>query len=446
MSRLVSALDRETLKRLLEMGGDRGQRRQFVLDASQGMAADAVLELVRAASGEGAPISSAMLRMLSKMGRHAERLPAHRKPVAETQLREQIGELVRGWALTDPNPDGYALALQKMAQAAPTLVVAEDAQYTPEPERILKMACEVNAVGDALDRAVDALVQHGRQAVVLDVLEQAPAAGAATAWIGARAVTPDAVRAVLSTIPVDLPLLDRLIARLGVVAADPLLDALADSESRPVRRAILDRVQRFGQELGPKLAPRLADKRWFVVRNLLYVAAEMPQPPPGLDAAPFRQHAEARVRREAYRLGFRVPAERARALCTALADAEPGLQRLALATAADGGCPDAAVPLVATIASDAEQESDLRLGAIRVLGAAGGPLALEVLLRLTQIRRRSLLDTMRAAGPAPEFIAALGALGAFRGDRRARERLEAAARLRDPAVQRVVAEALKETR
>ena len=134
------------------------QRRQFILDASQGMAADAVLDLVKAASGEGAPVSKAMLRMLTKMGHHAERLPENRKPLAEVELREQVGELVRGWALTDPNPDGYALALQKMAQSAPTLVAAEDVRYAPEPERILQMACEVNAVGDALDRAVDALV------------------------------------------------------------------------------------------------------------------------------------------------------------------------------------------------------------------------------------------------------------------------------------------------
>jgi hypothetical protein len=127
-----------------------------------------------------------------------------------------------------------------------------------------------------------------------------------------------------------------------------------------------------------------------------------------------------------------------------LADAEPGLRRLALAAAAEAGCPDAAVPLVVSIASDAGQELDLRLGAIQVVRAAGGPLALEVLLRLTEIRRRSLLDAMRGTKPAPEFLAALAALGGFRGDRRARERLEAAARLRDPAVQRVVAEALKE--
>jgi len=243
--------------------------------------------------------------------------------------------------------------------------------------------------------------------------------------------------------PPDLALVDRFLERLGVAAADPLFDALAESESRPVRRAILDRLLRFGEELGSKLVPRLADERWYVVRNLLHLAAELPRPPEGLEAARFRHHADARVRREAYRLLFRDPGERTRSLCTALSDAEPGLQRLALAAAAEGGCPDPAVPLVVAIASDAEQESDLRVGAIRVLAGHGGRLALEALLGLTEIRRRSIIDAMRSTAAAPEFLAALGALGSFAGDRRARQRLQAASRLRDPAVQKVVGEALK---
>jgi HEAT repeat protein len=149
------------------------------------------------------------------------------------------------------------------------------------------------------------------------------------------------------------------------------------------------------------------------------------------------------VRREAFRLLFRDPAERTRALCTALSDAEPGIQRLALASAAEGGCPDPAVPLVVTIASDSDQDSDVRVGAIRVLAARGGGLALDALLRLTEIRRRSIFDAMRSTAMPAEFLAALAALGAFHGDRRARERLEAALRLRDPVVHKVAAEAMK---
>jgi hypothetical protein len=119
------------------------------------------------------------------------------------------------------------------------------------------------------------------------------------------------------------------------------------------------------------------------------------------------------------------------------------MQRLALAAAAEGGCPEPAVPLVVNIASDADRESDVRVGAIRVLAAQGGRMALDVMLRLTEIRRRSIFDAMRSSAMPAEFLAALGALGSFPAERRARERLEAASRLRDPVVQKVVQEALR---
>ncbi len=443
MSRLISALDQNTLKRLLDMGGDLSQRRQFILDASQGMAMDAVLDLVKAASGEGAPISGAMLRMLTKMGHHAERAPPGRRVFAETELRDQVGELVRGWALADPNPDGYALALQRMASAAPTLLAAEETQFAPEPDRLVKMACEAEATGAALERAVDQLIGQVRLTVVLDILDRAPPDSHVAAVVAARVLTPAAVRSVLEVLPIDLALLDRLLARMGADAADPMLDVLSETESRQGRRAILGRLARLGVELGPRIIPRLTDERWYVVRNLLCLAAELPTPPEGLDVTPYRQHPDQRVRREALRLLFKNPVERARAICTALADAEQGVQRLALASAADAGCPEPAVPLVVRIASDADLESDVRVGAIRVLAAHGGPMALDALLRLTEIRRRSILDMMRTTAASTEFLAALGALGAFASDRRARERLEAATRLRDPAVQKIVADALK---
>jgi hypothetical protein len=357
-----------------------------------------------------------------------------------------VGELVKGWALADPNPDSYALALQRMAAAAPTLVTAEETQFAPEPERVIKMACETDATGDALDRAVDQLVGQVRFGVVLDILGRAPPNGLVAAVVAAKVLTPAAIRSVLEIHPIDLALLDRLIAKMGLDAADPMLDVLAETESRQARRAILDRLMRFGEEVGPKLIPRLGDERWYVVRNLLYLAAELPRSPEGLNLAAFRQHPEQRVRREVLRLLFKDPAERTRAICTALSDAEPGVQRLALANAAEGGCPEPAVSLVVRIAFDVDRESDVRVGAIRVLSAHGGAMVLDALLRLTEIRRRSIIDVMRSSGASPEFLTALAALGAFVSDRRARGRLEAAVRLRDPAVQKVVAEALKGTR
>ncbi len=101
-----------------------------------------------------------------------KRGPAPRRTIAETGLREQIAELVQGWALADPNPDGYATALKKMSQAAPTLVTAQEARFIPEPERIVQMACESGAAGPPVTRAVDDLLVAGRLGTVLEFLQR----------------------------------------------------------------------------------------------------------------------------------------------------------------------------------------------------------------------------------------------------------------------------------
>lgn len=441
MSKLISALDRQTLARLLEMGGDLTQRRRFVLDASQGMAVDAVVELVRAASGAGAPISRSMLRMLTKLGHHAEKGGAVARAMAENDLREQVAELVRGWELADPNPGGYGAALERMAQAAPALVAPGEAQFVPEPRRVLEMACETGGTGDAVARAVDQLVLDGRLIEALEVVDLAPRLSAATEAIAARAATPESVRVLLASQPVDFTLLDRVLAHTTDAAAEPMLDSLATSESRMMRRALLDRLIRIGPPLGPHLMPRLGDERWYVVRNLLHLAAELPAAPEGLNAAQYTQHPDLRVRREALRVLFKDPAVRTRAICTALADEDPRVKWLALAAAADGGCPEPAVPLVVALATG-DEESELRVAAIRTLSAEGGRLALDALLRLTHMRR-SMLGNVKRVASEPEFLAALAALGRFTADHRARERLEQAAESKDPEIAKIATDALK---
>ena len=445
MSRLISALEPRTLERLLDMGGDLAQRRQFLLDASQGMAVDAVVDLVRAASGTGAPISNAMIRMLTKLGHHAERGPAPRRQLAETGLREQVAELVTGWGLADPNPGGYTLALQRMVQVSPTLVAAAEAAYAPEPLRVVQMAAETGAAGDPLERAVDELLQAGRLSDLLATLERAPAPSAATEMIRARSVTTDTLRRLLGASPPDFGLVEQLVAALQQEALPTMLDVLAESESRQVRRGIIDRLVRQGDALAPLLAPRLTDERWSVIRNILSLAAELPRVPPGLEAGPFRQHADTRVRREAMRVLFRHPVERTRAICAALTDDDPRTKRLALSAVGPEGWPEAAVPLLVTLASDREQDDDLCVSALRALAVQGGRLALDALLGMTVPKRRTIVGAITGAQASPVFLAAVTALGAYRAEPRARERLEALARGHDTGAAQAARDALKGT-
>src|SRR5262249_52962956 len=92
---LIAALDPATLRRLVWMGGDAAQRHQFVRDAVNGMAADAVLEIVKAAASVGQQtISHSLLRMLAKLATHAKRGSELARPRADREFRQQVGRLL----------------------------------------------------------------------------------------------------------------------------------------------------------------------------------------------------------------------------------------------------------------------------------------------------------------------------------------------------------------
>ena len=123
----------------------------------------------------------------------------------------------------------------------------------------------------------------------------------------------------LSVEPPDLVLLDRILAIVGFDAAAPLLDELATSRSRTVRRALLERLGKMGPAIATDVMARLDDQRWFVVRNLLALLEDWPEHPPEFTAMPYAIHPDPRVRRQALKLQLKMPAEREQAIAGALA-------------------------------------------------------------------------------------------------------------------------------
>lgn len=432
-SRLISDMRPDTLRRLIEMGGDSAQRRQFVLDASHGMAVDAVLEVVRAAADASQQVvSGSLMRMLSKLAAHAEQGAPQARTLADHALRDQVRTLLTGWDLADPNPEGYGLALQRMSQAAPVLEGAQRRVHPTEPERLVQMSLEVDAVGPNVYRACATLVDQGRLATLIDLLEQAPETGAAEE-LWSRAVSADTVRWVLESEPVDFGTLDRLLPRLAERAADPLLDALAAAEVRATRRAILERLIRLGPMLGPSISTRLSDERWYVKRNLLTLLDLLPEPPVGFSAVHWLSDPDPRVRLEALKIGLKSREERDAVVTRGLADAEHRLVHLALVGALQG-TPAEAVPQLIALVQNRQRPPDLRIQAIRVLGVSRAPEALEQLLALidggrTFFGRRRLLPKSR------ELLTALTALATGWGrEPRATELLAVAALSDDPQV------------
>ena len=430
-SRLIRAMKPETLRRLLEMGGDFTQRQRFALDATHGMAVDAVLEVVRAAADtSNQSISHSLVRMLSKMAAHAEQGGAAARPLAEAALREQVAGLLNGWSLDDPNPGEYGAALQRMAQAGPLFRGPTGSTAGAEDERLVQMGLEVNLVGPLAWRAIARMEEAGRLTALLDLLEGAPG-GSAVDEVWNRVATPDAVHRVLEQSPIDFRILDRLLARVGLDAADMLLDALAAAEERAVRRALLDRLVTIGAVLGPRLAGRLGDQRWYVVRNLLWLLDRLPELPPNFTPGTFSAHADARVRREALKLRLKVPAERDAALLDALKDQDEQAVRVGL-IAAQQNCPPAALPLVIARTQGRGTPAELRVLAIRVLGKSRAPQAFEELLRLCD-GGRSFLGKQKLPGMSLELVAAVSALaGGWPEDARARAVLQRATTAGDP--------------
>jgi len=433
-SKLVGALQPGTLRRLIEMGGDNAQRTKFAIDATHGLAVDAVLEIVRAmADASHKTVSEPLVRMLSKLAQHAEQGTVEARPQADEALREQVRDLLQGWTLDDPNPDAYTQALQKMSAAAPFHAARSEWQQSAEPLRIVQTALETGVLGFGAWRAIERLVAERHVGDLVDLLAVSPPSpDVGPLWT--RVTSPDVVRELASAEPPDFTTLDRVLPRLPVDGFEPLLDVLGASESRTTRRGLLDRLARAPRELGPVIATRLAgDIPWYVTRNLLLILDGLPALPDGFRAAAFIAHEDARVRREALKVSLKVPAEREPALLGALRDADPRMVRVALTAALDD-CPASAMPLITQIVHDGGVASELRVLAIKVLGRVRNVAALTALLEIAD-GGTNWLGRPRLAARSLELLAALMALAAgWRNDGRASVLLALAAASNDPDI------------
>ena len=141
------------------MGGDSGQRHQFLLNASRGMKGGSVLRLIEAASSsEEQKVSHPMLRMLGKLSQHAEASTGIQKRHALESIQEQVSDLVTGWTPEDPNPQEYTAALSEMSAADPDSFTARVRLASAEPRRVVDMAFEMDLVGDSVTKAVRQLI------------------------------------------------------------------------------------------------------------------------------------------------------------------------------------------------------------------------------------------------------------------------------------------------
>ena len=410
ISTMVSSLNPATLRRLLEMGGDLSQRRRFMLDAAQGMAVDAVMELVQAAAETSQQtISHSLVRLLTKLATHSEQgAAAEIRAGAESELRDHVKRLIGDWTLDDPNPGNYRVVLDHMAKAAPLFATTEASSNGPEPERIIQMSLELDSLGEPVSRAVDAMIRRGDLLRLFTLVSNAPERSRAAAAMWRQLASPEQLRAALRETPIDFTLVDHLVARLKLAAADPLLDTLEASPSRAVRRKLLELLVQLGPEAATVITTRLPDERWYVVRNMLMLLADLGDQNVELGTS-YARHADGRVRREAIRILVGAPATRERAICAGLDDSDERVFRVAL-QAASGQCPLSAVAILQRRVIEGTLDAELISHAIAVIASVRTTEVLEWLMERAAGSSRRLFGRPRLAPKSPAMLAALSGL------------------------------------
>jgi hypothetical protein len=437
VSKMVSALNPETLKRLLDMGGDVHQRRRFVLDAAQGMTVEAVVDLVKAAAeAEQRQVSNSFIRMLSKLALHARKNEeGNRRALAEGALRDQVSRLLGQWSDNDPNPTSYRMALEHVSRTAPSEASIAIPNFC-EPERLVKMAVEVGVGGAKVDVAVEKLASQGNPhvAALLDMLDAAPEASPVADGIWMQLVKRETLRQLVSATRVDPVLVERFAKRQGSGAATVLLDALAAVQEGKWHDRLVDIVAALGDGAAPAVLIRMRGAPWNLQRDYLAILSRMPTPPRGFDATGFLKHAEPSVRREAARLCLKMAELRERTMITALADTDDRVLFIALNGAMEH-CSGGAARLIMRRMDQGEfKDATLRVLAVRAIATQQTEESLEWLVRRVVTRTR-WLKRLKLVARSSEALAALAAIaGLWRDHPKAATALALAAKSADSEV------------
>ena len=438
ISGMVGALQPETLQRLLDMSGDNRQRRKFVLDASQGMTVEAVVELVKAAAdAEQQTISHSLVRMFSKLARHAGDADETKRTIADHSLREQVVRLIRQWTLDDPNPESYRMVLEEISRRGPVEISHSPFSLECEPDRVVKMGLEVGVMGTRVERAVATMMEAHQVTELLDLVDGAPdAAVAGQVWREIEDL--DVLRQVLEEERIDYGLAARLVKRMRLAAIMPLLDAIETREEGKARDRLMEMLVSVGPDAGPYIATRMRTAPAALQRDCLVALGRLDRLPAGMDPGAYLMHPEPMVRREAVRLFLKVPETREQTMIAALSDPDDRTVFQALSVAQDG-CPDEGVAIIRQRVDDEELDASLRALGIRTVGSSRRDRATREWLLRRVVGRTKWLRRKKLLPHTPEMLAALSALAAFwTGDPDADEAVNAALRSKDADVRNAV--------
>ena len=357
--------------------------------------------------------------------------------VDEASLVLTDEEIARGeWLSTHPvDPlDDFVVVLLEVISNPATLPGGEEAVY-----RSLSLA-----LGDYLDN----LNQDGLKMVIgqLGRMEAQGLVGRGTVdKVFGEAATPEhlsnMITAAAALSPEVVEGVGQLLAQVREAVYPALLETLAASNDKVVRKTVLDLLRAEGGIPARHLWPLMKDSRWYVVRNAVQLATASGDPAVASHLEPLLRHGDTRVRREVARsLGTVSDAKYLPLLVRAIQDEDPAVRTLAVRGLARQGSKGQFPAVQVQVESrDFETRSPEEVEAFLVAYAAlGGDRTLEA---LNKMWKRKVFGTR----PLPLRVAAVTALGAV-GSVDARRALTEAMECGEAQLQRVAARALAETR
>ena len=408
ISRLIGSMAPETLERLVRLEPNDAERKRFLLEMSQAMAVDAVLDLVQAAArATSRSISPALVQLLGKMANYAQEEGSDIRLKAEVAFRQQIRSLIEGWEewhAHDPAPDEYQRTLNRLAAAGKNPLRGPSHHYECEPERTLQVSLEIGVATDATRDAAARLVDSGNLKLLLEILDRSPSYGLA-AELRHQVITAESLRLALERRPLDFTAIATMVQLLGAPALPLLLDKLVVAPDAPTLQQYVTMLKGLGDGVGEAALERLAGAQWPVQRNLLNLLAALPAVPAGFSPGEFTRNPDPTIRSAALRILLGGSATRVRAICDALAGEDTPTIRMGIAAAVEG-CPPAAVPLLIRQVEQGDFEPGVKAAAIRAIAPVSLPLVVDFLVGLTTTR--SLwLRRKRLAHRSPQVLAAV---------------------------------------
>ncbi len=432
ISRLVLGMEPGTLHRLMLSVPE-----SYRQSAAETAVERSLQEIIEAADeGRAGFATEALLQLLVKLALLTEEQESPPDPEADQMLVALLQRMGSGWDIEDPNPADYQQTLRAFQQTASDLRADIEWDERPDSARIVQISLELDETAPPTLKATTDMIKGGRTGTLLDILDDAPAGAAVAApalwkWVDRK----DTVSHLLRHRPVDYQSLDRMVNRIWVESAGPMLDGLLESESRLERLALLDCLAQIGSEIGPLIVERLDDSHWYRIRNLLSLLGRLPTLPDGFSPQPYFKHSEPRVRREAFQIALSHRVGGPGTVLQALDDPDPVVIEKGLLAARKNPSP-AIVNLLIGIVGDPESSVRLRLLALRALATVRSPIAFETMRALVWERRWPFRHTL--ADKSALMLEALATIArTWRREPQAQPLLAAARRSSDPQIRAV---------